>query len=113
MNFHGFQGFSSLGRSLAPKETSTRSQLAAMSSIFMDFMSFHKTLQDLMYFSDFRGSGWLERLAACEDGVKRNLALKETFIRSQLAAISSIFMDFMCFHRFSWVSCRISGVLAG
>ena len=73
MRFHEFQwilwisidfevrGFATLqdgkGRPVAPIETFTRSQLAAISSIFMDFLDFHWFPEDFMRFHGFRGSG--------------------------------------------------------
>ena len=45
---------------------------------------------------DFRGP----RFAASADVCGRDVAPKETFTRFQLAAVSSIFMDFRGFHRF-------------
>ena len=120
MRFHDFRGrgFRGLcGRNDAPKETFTRSQLAAFSSIFIDFRGFHeiswiscifidlyvflRISWDFMRFHDFRGRG----LAASADVWGRNDAPKETFTRSQLAAVSSIFMDFSGFHEILWISC--------
>ena len=42
-------------RGPAPLETFTRSQLAAISSIFKDFYDFHRFPKD---FTDFRGPGF-------------------------------------------------------
>ena len=50
---------------------------------------------------DFRGRGF----AASADVCGRDVAPKETFTRSQLAAVSSIFMDFRGFCKISWISC--------
>ena len=63
---------------------------------------------------DFRGFheiSWLSGVggfAASADVCGRDVAPKETFTRFQLAAVSSIFIDFRGFHeifyRFSWIS---------
>ena len=74
---------------VALKETFTRSQLASISSIFIDFRRFHKILAISM---DFRGP-------MSKGLCGRDAAPKETFARSQLAAISSIFMDFRGVHK--------------
>ena len=70
----------------------------------MDFMRFH----EISWFSWISGR---ESLAACVEPKKRPVAPIETFARSQLVAISSIFIDFMCFlwfHEISLIS-SISG----
>ena len=79
-------------RSSAPNGTCTRSQLAAISSILMDFMYLHSIS---LISKDFRGPGFGNELQP----FKLSLAHRETFARSQLAAISSIFMNF---ERFPW-----------
>ena len=73
------------GRNDAPKETFTRSQLAAVSLIFMDFRGFHRFIDS----SNHRiwRLGWLARLGW-----------------AGWLAISSIFMDFRGFHEISWIS---------
>ena len=107
MRLHGFQGSEVWKRSNvccrgpAPIETFTRSQLAAISWIFMDFYDFHKFSKDFMRFRVFQGSEVGDAAASCGGLCRRGPAPKETFARSQLAAISSIFMDFYDFHRFS------------
>ena len=39
----------------------------------------------------------------------RTVGLRETFARSQLVAISSIFKDFMVFHEIPWISMHFHG----
>ena len=101
MEFHGFQG-SGVGdachRDPGPKETFTRYQLAAISSIFTGFMDFHEISWISM---EFRGRGL--GTSAIE------IAPEETFSPSQLAAISMIFIDFRYFHGISWSSMSIAG----
>ena len=122
MNFHRFpwilwisidfevRGFATLqdgkGRPVAPIETFTRSQLAAISSIFMDFNDFQMFSDDFMRFHGFRGSGVKK---TCGRLCKRSPVPVETFTRSQLAAILSFFIDFHDFHRFSKDSMRFHG----
>ena len=63
MNFHRFRGpglptfANGKKRPVAPLETFTRSQLVAISSIFMDFHDFHGFSNDFMRFHGFQGSG--------------------------------------------------------
>ena len=49
---------------------------------------------------DFKGPGFAASATLCH----RNDAPKETFTRFQLAAVSSIFIDFWRFHAISWNS---------
>ena len=64
-----------------------------ISEDFMRFYGFPWISRDFMDFHRFR-------CPRSQDVCKRNDSLKETFTRSQLAAVSSIFMDFRGFHRF-------------
>ena len=113
--FHGFRGprLRTLSnvccRDAAPKETFARSQLAAIhrfSWISDDFMRFHGfpritwISEDFINFYRFRGP----RLPTLSNVCHRDAAPKETFTRSQLAVISSIFIDFRRFHEISWIS---------
>ena len=100
MRFHGVQGPEVRGlchRDDAPKETFTWFQLAAFSSIFMDFPGFHeiswiscifmdiyvflRISRDFIRFHGFQGP---EVRGLCH----RDDVLKETFTRFQLAAFS-------------------------
>ena len=55
---------------------------------------------DLRGFHEISWISGVGGFAASAKLCKRNDAPKETFTRSQLAAVSSIFMDFRGFHRF-------------
>ena len=55
---------------------------------------------------DFRGPRFGDELG-------QSAARKETFIRSQLAAISSVSMDFIEFHEISWISMDVTGLRFG
>ena len=71
---------------------------ASLCGRYADFIDFHDFRMISM---DFR----VRAFAACAGLRGRGAALlKETFTRSQLAIISSIFMDFMRFHGFPWIS---------
>ena len=97
MDFHEFrvsEVTDVCGRNDAPKETFARSQLVAISSIFIDFRRFHEI-------ASISGVGGF---VACAAVSGRSLAPKESFTRFQLAAISSIFIDFRRFHEISWIS---------
>ena len=112
MRFHGFHAFSWIymyfqanvcHRDDAPKETFTRFQLAAFSSIFMDFRWFHEISWiscifidlyvfpwiswDFMGFHDFRG----RRFAAFANGM---MPLKKPLLDP----------SWLLFHRFLWIS---------
>ena len=65
-----------------------------------------------MRFHGFQGSGVGRPVAACGGLCKRNDAPIETFARCQfaaIAAISSIFMEFIDFHEISWDVMRFHG----
>ena len=92
-------------RGPVPTETFARSQLAA-TSIFMISMGFHRFHDILWVFTDFYGISQYSQiftdfryfkgriLETCCTLWHRGPASIETFARSQLAAISSIFTDF-------------------
>ena len=57
----------------------------------------------------FYGFLWIRRFEVVAE-LGRSLAPIETFARAQLAAIASIFMNFICFLKISWAF-KISGHL--
>ena len=88
---------------LLQKPLYTRSQLVGISLIFMIFL----VSWDFMRFHGFRASGVEKPVGAFAAECQRGPAPLETFTRSQVAAISSIFhgftrfsLDFMRFHGF-------------
>ena len=62
MRFEGSEVSRHCGQGPAPLETFTRSQLAAISSIFIDFYDFHEFSYDFM---DFEGRESRKPVAAC------------------------------------------------
>ena len=69
----------------------------------MDFMHFHGFIcisKDFMRFHEISWISGVGGFAASATLCGRDVAHKETFNRSQLAAVSSIFIDFRGFHRF-------------
>ena len=77
--------------------TFTRSQLAAVSSIFMDFHDFHGISKDFIGFLEFQGSGVG---AGC-------YFIDLDF--DNFHKFSSIFMIFIRFHKISWDFMRFHG----
>ena len=93
MDFKG-RGLRAVERqAVGPKETFARSQLAALSLIFIDFIGFLKILWISI---DFKGRRFADDY--------RPICPNETFVRSQPAAISLLFIDFNAFHKISCFS---------
>ena len=78
--------------------------------ISKDFMRFHgfNVICISKGFMRFHEISWITGVggfAASADVCHRDDAPGETFTRFQLAAFSSIFIDFRGFHEISWISC--------
>ena len=82
-------------RGLDPIETFARSQLAAISLIFMDFHDFHRFSKDFMRCHGFRGSG-VEKTCS---GLWPTLPARSCSCRNLYSNPAGCY--FMDFHRFS------------
>ena len=74
----------------------------------MEFMHFHGFICISKDFIRFHEISWISGVggfAASANVCHRDDASKETFTRFQLAAFSSIFMDFRGFHEILSISC--------
>ena len=91
VRFHGFEA-SEVGRlwhRMRTRFCSSKNLCSILAGCYIiDFHRFHVFSVDLPRFHGFQGSE--------VGGLCLRLAPKETFAQSQLAAISSIFMDIMC-----------------